>query len=359
MTKLLLTEGSDPRVLDLAKKVEEDIRERRLRPGDSYLTTAQCARILAVSTAAANRALQLLSIRGVLKRTRRAGTIVTEPSTEGSSILGKVTVLVEPIGVGAAFHGLRDEVLLGLQSAFARAETEMRVLPQPGQNTFVKKLLRNAQKQHFLEGFILVSVSADVQRLFLSSGLPCILQGHPRPSVERLSFLDRDCFECGYQLAHHLLAKGSRQLLVLLREEWPPGDHLFIDGVLAAAERLPPDAVRLCGMETDELSVRAEVEEFLGRSTKSSAILALTGELALFVHQALRAHARGRNAFLGIADCGFEHAIIRQYSHLRYTWSYREVGMAAGRLLERVAAKTARPGENLVIPTHLVGADVG
>ena len=49
-----------PRILELADRLTADIHERLLKPGDAYLTTAEAARLLGISTTTANRAMQLL-----------------------------------------------------------------------------------------------------------------------------------------------------------------------------------------------------------------------------------------------------------------------------------------------------------
>jgi DNA-binding GntR family transcriptional regulator len=72
-------------IVHLAKRLEEDIRARSLKPGDPYLNTQETARMLGVSNAAANRALQLLVKRNTLRRRQRSGTFIAEPTKRGAA----------------------------------------------------------------------------------------------------------------------------------------------------------------------------------------------------------------------------------------------------------------------------------
>ena len=67
-----------PRIVQIAARVEQDIRGRKLKPGDSYLNTEEVARMLGVSKATANRAMQLLAKRHVLRRGQRKGVTIAE-----------------------------------------------------------------------------------------------------------------------------------------------------------------------------------------------------------------------------------------------------------------------------------------
>ena len=68
-----------PHIVALARRLEEDIRQRGLKPGDAYLDLKKSARMLGVSSSTANRALQLLTQRGALTRVQRLGTFVSAP----------------------------------------------------------------------------------------------------------------------------------------------------------------------------------------------------------------------------------------------------------------------------------------
>ena len=106
-----------PRVVELAERLARDIRDRELQPGDPYLSTAEAARMLRVSTTLANRALQLLAQRCVHERRQRKGAVVaTLPHRAGAGELAKVHLVVpaqdersEGIAL-AAYHRRRVRV---------------------------------------------------------------------------------------------------------------------------------------------------------------------------------------------------------------------------------------------------------
>jgi len=351
----LSSSSKDLHITELAEKIEADITTRRLAPGEPYLTTAECAKALGVGTALANRAMQMLSVRGLLKRSRRTGSIVTAPEKKSShqSSLQKVTLIIESPGMskGAGFH----EEVLGSQDICPQASLNILELPLTGRVTYMQRVLHKAKTQKLLEGFILMSVSVKIQRLCLESGLPCILRGHPQTSLKKFPYVDRSGKE-GYDLARHLLKNGGDGLLLLMREVWFPGDHLFIDAVLAAAAEanLPPGAVRICGLEADSLAMQCEVNEFLDGSIQSPAIIAQTSEFGTFAHYALRRHPKRARTALGIADCRPINPLLQRYTHLQFLCSVREVGRKAGTLLVRVANGQAKAGEASILPTHIV-----
>src|SRR4249919_1108185 len=84
-----------PKIVQLATALQRDIQDKRLAPGDPYLNTADAARLLGVSTVAANRALQLLVKRDVLCRRQRRGTFIADPK-QGSdpTLIERVHLLV-------------------------------------------------------------------------------------------------------------------------------------------------------------------------------------------------------------------------------------------------------------------------
>jgi DNA-binding transcriptional MocR family regulator len=67
-----------PRIVQLATRVEQDIRSRELRPGDPYINTEEVARMLGVTKLLANRAMQLLAKRRVLHRRQRKQVVIAE-----------------------------------------------------------------------------------------------------------------------------------------------------------------------------------------------------------------------------------------------------------------------------------------
>src|SRR5262245_41257431 len=107
-----MSKNAAPDYITLADRIEQDVRDKGLKPGDRYLGTVEVARHWHVGTASANRALQLLERRRVLRRRQRIGTVVDQPRKAPASI-ATVHIVVPREAVES--EGLfRDGTLMGL-----------------------------------------------------------------------------------------------------------------------------------------------------------------------------------------------------------------------------------------------------
>ncbi|HPP53956.1 MAG TPA: GntR family transcriptional regulator [Thermoguttaceae bacterium] len=219
------------RILDLANRLEADIQSRRLRPGDPYLGTEQTARLLGVSSALANRALQLLVKRGILHRRQRRGTFIAKlPDQVRSAPLGRVHVLVHRdymVSEGV----LVDGVVVGMEGELTGAQMVFNFISTEGSQEIVHRLVAEALQSPEPEGFVLVRCPLGVQRLIQSSGLPAVIHGHPYPSVRGIPSLDWDQRETAELLVRYFLHKGCTRLVVLFRQQVLPGDHIVLDHI--------------------------------------------------------------------------------------------------------------------------------
>ncbi len=341
------------RIAEIAEQIVADIRKRRLQPGEPYLTTAACARSLGVSTALANRAMQLLELRGVLRRSQRAGSVVGggEDAGHQNAHIRRISLVFDAAGLGER-SGTAEE-MLGIQEIFPAAAVKVEQLPANGKLAATRKLLAATRAPS--HGFILWSVSLEIQRLCIESGHPFILRGNPYPSLPGLPHIGWDSFDSGQRLAAHATQHPCRGLLILMREIWRPGDNPFMDGALHAATQagLRGEAVCVRGIGADALAVRAEVTAFLDRHPHGSGIIALMGRTGIAAHQAVQQHPHGAASRLVIADCSFEHPFLAQCAHLRYPLPFREVGRRAGALLASVIRGTHPAGGKVVLPTEI------
>ncbi len=350
---------SDFRILELAKSLEDDIRRRDLKAGDPYLTTADCARILEVNTSSANKALQFLSVKQLLHRSPKSGThILRRPGGVAKKAVQRITLLVEMVTVSLSTAAY-DDILIGLQSEFPFGEVGVKILPRSGRITFVMKLLQAALKKGDTESFVLVTGSADIQRLFIKSGLPTILFGYPQPSITELPFIDRDSFAAGRLLAQSLLHRQSRSLMILMRERLLPRDHLLVDGVLTEATHhgMSLKSIFFRSVEEDDQSVRAEVATFLKRHKPPYGLLVQSGRLALSAEPVIRLECRSEKHAIAIADCAFQHPIMSRQLHLRFSNTYKEIGRQIGRLLQKTIANKVATGESVTLPVRVQAPD--
>jgi len=193
------------RVVELAERLETDIQHRELQPGDRYLTTAETAKMLRVDTAVANRALQLLVKRDVLRRRQRIGTFIAEGSDGNNAIrLDRVHLLMnDPFPKTEGW--LDTNALLAMQSELPGVQIQFHLVPSLDETNYLQKVIREALGSRARDGFLLMRSSLTTQRLIAASGLPAVVFGHTYASVKGLPFADRDHAQMGRLMAEYLL----------------------------------------------------------------------------------------------------------------------------------------------------------
>lgn len=270
-----------PRIVELANRIAADIRRRRLKPGDAYLTTAALAQEFGVGTTAANRALQLLVQRRLLERRQRKGSTIARAAKDPTPSLRRVHLLIHErlLQVEGV---LADGVLVGIQGALPEADLQFSFLPPGDEAAFVAARIHEALGHPEPIGFVMLRSPVDAQRVLAASGLPAVLMGTPYPSVTGLASCDRDNRTLGRLLAEHLLARGARWLGVLMRERMMHGDHLTYEGIqeAAAAAGLGAGAVPVRCLPNDPLEVQAALADWLGRQRGKGGLICRNTVLA-------------------------------------------------------------------------------
>jgi DNA-binding LacI/PurR family transcriptional regulator/DNA-binding transcriptional regulator YhcF (GntR family) len=271
-----------PRIVQLAQQVERDIRQRGLHPGDPYLTTAQTARMLGVSTTIANRALQYLARNGRLDRRQRRGTFVAEPDRkQGEPAIARVHLVVHQRYMRT--EGLlADGVIVGLQSELPGLDVSFNFMPPGSEAEYVNELIGTIMQSGQPEGLVLVRASLEVQRIVAQSGLPAVVYGTPYRSISQLSYVDADQHAVGRLLTEHALAQRCKRLLVIMRDQMLPGDSPYLDAILETAGNagLTADRIRTRFLPRDRELIAAEVRHLLEKKRPRPAILCRDEPLA-------------------------------------------------------------------------------
>jgi hypothetical protein len=262
-TASTMTTANGPRIIDVAERILADIRQRKLRPGDAYLGTAETAQQLGVSGSTVNRAFQLLAQRGVVERKQRVGTIIADlrPRRLGAN-LSRVHIVVRQDHLRA--EGLwADGVLWGLQGALPGVSLQFNFRPVTDETEYVEQLIQEVLRTRQPAGLVLIRSTVITQRLVAASGLPAVVSGTLQPSIVDLPSIDRDQRQIGVLMAEYLLRSRCKKFLVFMRERLTAGDHAAIDGALAtwAAAGVPLDAVQLRCLPSDEEAIAAAAEE--------------------------------------------------------------------------------------------------
>ena len=349
-----------PRIIDLAGRIEDDIRARGLRPGDAYFPTAEVAQMLGVGTVAANRALQLLAKRRLLSRRQGRGAVVAEGiMTEQKSSLGAVHFLVHQEYLRK--EGLlADGVIVGLQGILPGLDVQMNFLRAGAEAEVVERVIAAALRSGGPEGFVLVRAPLAVQRAVQASGLPAVVYGTLYPSVQGLPWIDRDHRRAARLLVEYFLARGHERILYLARERMLPGDHPFED---ALAERLgeaglPSGALMARRLPPDQNAVEAEVRVLLeGTEGVYPAILGQTELLAEGAGAAVESLGLTVGNEVAVAVSTVYRARGRgpvRYPYIRNNVSPEEIGDHLGRMLLRQLRGQHWKPDHEIVPVSLV-----
>lgn len=361
--------SSLPPVLELAEKIKLDISSRRLLPGDAYINTQQVARRFRVNGTTANRALQVLTQRGLLLRRQRVGTIIADPQTRGGTgPIRRVHVFVHQQFLKS--EGLLgDGMLVGLQRALPAAELAFNYPPPleevPYAEKIISEVLRNREPLEAgtssgpgTSGFVLFRSSAPVQRLFENCGIPTVVSGTLWPSIRGLASIDRDQRQIGMLLAERLVADKCARVAIFMRELLSAGDHAMLDGVFAALSRLgvPAGQIRLRCLTDDSDAILAEVSAILNDGKSRVGFLCRSRPLAHGTGAAFETLglSRSRRPSIVVADYWRRGLEELHYPHIESTLSSELWGEKIGGILLKLTRKV-RPGLlQETIPVKLV-----
>ncbi len=343
-------------ITELARRIELDIHKRRLKPGDAYLGTAETARMLSVSTTAANRALQLLAKRRVIERKQRKGTLIAAP-VDDAAPLQRIHLLVREDYLRK--EGLlNDGVVIGLQQQFPGCDMQYNFIRAYDGDEQVRSLLNEALASPVREGFLLVRSTLGMQRMLAASGLPTVVLGSLQPSVTQLPWIDRDHRRAGRLMVEHVLERGCTHLLMLQRDTVLPGDFELYDGVVEAmhAAGLSARDLIVRNLPADQQAIEAEVTRALSRQDGRPGIIARSRPLADGAVSALKVMRRrlGRDSMVAAADIHLRPGDeAPAYPYTRLAIDAETLGRRIGRMFAQQAA-----GEPVVPPHEIVDVEL-
>ena len=331
-----------PRLAELADQLLGDILSRNLRPGDRYLTTVAASKMLGVGNGAANRALQLLERRSIIRRQQRSGAFIYQlPNGSERPLLRRVHFLVHQKFLRTEGVG-NDGLLIGMQEELPGVNVQISFLPPGDESSFVEELINDALKSSSVDGFVLARASCETQRMMADSGLPVVVFGGIYPGVGKLARLDRDMRAVGKLLTQHLLDQGHRRIAYLNRQLVMPGDHETIDSVVAtlAAAGLPMNALAMRCLPADSPVCTAEIEQLLQREERPTGFICRTTRIAEAVQMAIERVATGEQDRFGVTVCDY---YLRPHERAEYVFP-RPLGTTEdqGHHLAKLLARQAR-----------------
>lgn len=232
-------------ISQLAQRIHEDIRRRGLGPGDRYLTTADAARLLGVSKASANRAMDQLSNQGVLRRHQGRGTYIGEDVKPAPRQKTRIIMVLYASGGADNLDYQSLGVVRDLSRQIDFAAIQVNFIPEDNRLELVKDLIQSSSNSGHLAGVVAISLGVDVYRYLAESAIPSVILGSIYPMVTKVPSLNSDYREAGYILTEHLISLGHKKLCLYVGFRSAPGVHQLMDGVHAAmtSHSLPPDAL--------------------------------------------------------------------------------------------------------------------
>ncbi len=346
-----------PRIMDLARQLETDIRDRKLKAGDPYLSLTEAARMLGVGASAANRALQLLAQRGMLQRVQRRGTFIGSLEREISpGALKRVFMLVHRSYLKQ--EGLvADGVLVGIQGVLPGADVQFNFLPATDPTEYVDGLIGEILRAKEPAGIVLTKVPFVVQRAVKDSGVPAVVNGSLYPSIESLAWVEQDNLAIANLMAGYAIENGCRHVCALTREVMFPGDNVVLQELarLLGVAGYKAGAFSICHLPDDHLAIMAEVTDLIRRYPTDLGLICRSeakAEAAVAAIDRLKLSGRRRPRLI---VSGLYKRPKGEY-RLPYvfpTMRSEEIGTAIGRLLAaQVTDPKAAPG-HIVVPVAL------
>jgi len=332
-----------PRIVQLADQLEEDIRQRGLKPGDAYLSTVDAARMLGGSANAANRALQVLAKRNLIDRRQGKGSTIAEPLPDSQvATLRRVHLLVHHNYLRT--EGLMaDGVVVGMQEALPVAQIQFNFLPAEDESDYVNQLISEALQSSQPEGFVLVRASLTTQRLMQASGMPTVVHGTLFPSIDGLAFIERDQAQIGRLLTERVLDGGCERVGLLMRSRMMAGDHVLLDAVqdLLTERQMPLNALRVRCMPSDADAAAVEATRLIEESDETIGFVCRNEPMAEAVASAAT-KAGVKNCPITVCDVYRKGAQPPRFTHAQSTLTPEEIGAHVGRMLS-AQAEGARP----------------
>lgn len=349
----------------LAQRLEEDIRLRRLECGERYLSAETAARQLGVSRMTAHRAMELLVERNFLVRTRGRGTFIGPAARHNGRIAAKVAVKhVHFIHCGEGESLLpplsHDDLVGGFLDVIPETVLHTHLFPYDRAEECVREMLDAFGADKSARGFLLTLSPREVQRLFAESGLPTVVIGSVFPGI-KLPNLEADQTEIGRNLIRLAYRLGGRRFVFINSEHWRRGDSRAFDGLV--------DGLAELGLPANRVAIRnhpqdAALTESLLDDTLSELESRSGGERPAFVCRSPRmaalarrmAEARGRRIpedLVVVYDRPWLYTDVEPEPHVADALSVREGVAQLAQMLKRGFSDSAESIPSLCIPSKI------
>lgn len=318
--------------IELANRIEHRIRAANLLPGTLFKKTAAIAKEYGVSTSCANLAMRLLVQRRLVERRPRAGTVIADYHSTSPSPLDKIHFMMPHTAFDVPPELLND-MLLGVQSIFPRAEIGF-IYYQDAEGSGGEAELKELIKGAADHALILVRAPLSLQRLVGESGLPCIVLGHPFPTVS-LPWVDADSARQGVLAASCILDHPEASALTLMHNRIAPGDYLFMEGMKKQLLRNNWDLCMLTErfVPSDAKVIEHTVKEYLLKNKNPCTIIISTTIADLVLKTIKQLKATGRVSVISIRSINCKLQSTAKSTLIDWEIDLYELGVKLGELL--------------------------
>lgn len=336
--------------------IEDDLQRRGLAVGDAYLTAEEVGQEFSVHPRSASRAMRLLAKRGVLTRKRGAGTFI------GPNVRPPSSVRIRCVHVLTTVDRKRTgmpmgELLEGILESTGSNNVQLNMLPLVDQVSHVQELLERGRDDDTLSGCVLIGCVREIQEAVLGSGVPAVVFGGVYPSTSELASVDTDQAELGYLLAKHMIERNRRNLALIARELWLPGDDLHHDGIRRALAEMQCNHGGIMIRTVPPVGIDSMTEvvvQVLSQKDRPTALLCRDPVLATAAMKA--AAALGLRVPDDI-DIGVNHWFAESeldLPHTCATLTYREQAGLVGTMLRDIISGKRPEPDHVVIPGQLI-----
>ena len=249
----------------IAVRLEGDMRQRDLRPGDRYLTAAEASELFQVNSMTMHRAMRSLAGREMLVRKRNRGTFVGPKFNNSNHVQQAIDVLhvVMAIDYYRTQNFSSDRLVDEFSKAIPGVTIQVHHLIENGALQYIDSQIQRLSSSK-REAFVLIRCTREVQHRISESALPAVVFGHVYPGI-CLPCISHDQSAVGRFMAEYALQQGARRFAFLTHAHWRLGDHRMIDAatLLLGGAGVQLDQVKIRSVAPEREIVREVVREIL------------------------------------------------------------------------------------------------
>ena len=200
-----------------------------------------------------------------------------------------------------------------------------------------------------------------VQGLVRERGVPAVSYGTVYPNITEIPSVDQDQFESGRLQSQYLLERGHRRIVLLMHDNWRPGDNLLVAGVNQALvdAGLSYGVLATRSVSDDVALIRTEIDRLLRLDNRPTGLICRSQVFAETAREMARARSMKVPEELDIIFNSNDRAISATARLPRTVAksSSREQLILVAEILERLIGGERLTDDRIVLPVELLGPD--